>query len=267
MAEELDPALAGTDDTTVVQDVDEQKQEPTLEEIARDLGWRPKEEFRGDPEEWRPPADYIREGGKIQRSMSKELGRVREEVSRIGRTSAELTERIVADKIAERDAYWAERQAKAVEDGDQAGVNKAVAERLKLRGELPAKSGPAAPSETQEFIARHSKWYGKDPLATERAHEVAERLAKSGYDVATQLAEAERAVRKEFPEHFPKAKDPPGTQTGGSRAAGGGSKPKGFSDMPAASQEMAKDYLKRHGLPLEKFAESYWADQGKRRVA
>ena len=27
---------------------------PTLEDIAREMGWKPQDEFRGNPEDWKP---------------------------------------------------------------------------------------------------------------------------------------------------------------------------------------------------------------------
>ena len=38
------------------------------EEAARKEGWRPKEEFEGDPEKWRPAKEFVERGelfGKI----------------------------------------------------------------------------------------------------------------------------------------------------------------------------------------------------------
>lgn len=242
----------------------QQTEADPIETLAREMGWRPKDEFRGDEADWREAKDFILQGREVQRSLSRELRGVRDEVTRISRTSATL----MADKIAERDAYWAGQHRQAVKDGDTAAAERAVEERAKLKDAAPAPAN-TPPPETAAFMERHRAWFGEptadgrftggDPLARMRAMEIANSLAAQGVDKVEQLRQAERAIRKEFPEHFPAAaKAPPGTQTAAARNAGGGSKKKGFADMPAESQKLAQEYKERHGIPLEKFAESYW---------
>ena len=264
-----DEALAATEadqealNTPSEDEQDTQQEAPAddpIENLARELGWRPKEEFGGPEEKWRPAADFIREGREVQRSLNRELKTVREEVSRISRTSAQL----MADKIAERDSYWQNIHRKAVEDGDVETAERAVTERAKLKTAAEPDSGP--PPETRAFIEKHKSWFNVDPLATMRTQEICAQLAKHGVPIPQQLEQAERAIRKEFPELFPApAKTPAAVQTATSRNASTTSRKKGYADMPAESQKMAQDYLKKHGIPLEKFAESYFA-QDERKV-
>lgn len=264
MADELDPVegelgdiVAPVDDPNVN---DESKTDP-VEALAAEMGWKPKEQFEGDEGKWRPAADFIKAGRDINRNLSSDLRSVRDEVSRLTRTSAQLLE----DKLSERDQYWRNVQAKAVEDGDADMVDRAVSERLKLKQSTPPADD--LPPETREFMARN-KWMDSDPLAAARAKEIAERLARAGHDVPTQLREAERAIRKEFPEHFtPPVKQPAAVTTATSRNTNVSSRVKGFNDMPADSQKMAREYERRHGIKPEDFAKSYWADQAKQRRA
>ena len=43
---------------------------PSVEELAQRMGWKPKEQFRGDPDKWRPADEFILQGHEIQRSLS-----------------------------------------------------------------------------------------------------------------------------------------------------------------------------------------------------
>ena len=247
---------AGEDDQN--NDGGEQRQaDETIESIASELGWVPQDQWRGEAEAWRPAADFIRAGRDINRSLSRDLRSMREQMDRLGG----VTESIVADRVAQRDAYWAEQQRLAVEKGDHKAVEKAVEERAKLKTEAPP--APAGlPPETAEWTERHKAWFGKDPLATSRAKQIAEMLAKDGVQIDEQLRQVERAIKKEFPEHFGSAPKPPAaTQTGGSRASGGSRGPKGYADMPPESQKLAQEYERRLGVKKEDFARSYWADQ------
>lgn len=257
------PPEAGTETIDAPPEGETTEQQPDpIEALAGEMGWAPQDQFRGPPEEWKPAAEFIKAGREITRSVTRKLHSMEEQLSRVTATSSQ----ILTDKLAEKDAHWQNVLARAVEDGDHKAASQAVGEIVKLKAEAPAATGAAPlPSDTADFMERHKSWMGKDPLATMRAEELANQLAQRGVPIPEQLVQVERAIRREFPEHFAAAngKPPPGVQTGQQRNAGKGSGKKGVADMPAEAQAMAKDYLERHGVPLEKFAESYWADQAR----
>lgn len=256
MAEE---DLASVEEAEALNDAPE-IQEPEVPEpiinLASELGWVPKDQFRGDPEKWRPADEFIKAGRDIQQTTSRELRGLREQMERMGN----VTTRLMTDREAEINAQWEARIAQAAEDGDTALA-------VRLAKERPAEQPQALspPPTVQEWVSRN-EWFNKDPLAQMRAKEISDGLARTGVtDVNEQLRQVERAIRREFPEHFPaKAKDPPATQTGLSRKAAPSNRAKGFADMPAESQQMAKDMVRRNpSVTLEAIAASYWADVAK----
>lgn len=224
-------------------------------ELARKAGWTPREEFRGNPDKWKPADEYLLVGKENVRSMSRDLRGMRDQLDRVTRTSSQLLE----DKLAERDAHWQRVHSQAVEEGDTALADRAVDERMKLKAAAP-QTQPGPPPETADFVERNKAWWGVDRLATLRARTIAEELAKEGVPPAEQLREAERAIRKEFPEHFAQAKSPPGVNGPRTRTADIRSRAKGYNDMPEESRKMADDYERRHGVKKEDFARSYWAE-------
>lgn len=255
-----DEELAVEDGEALVDAPDTQEQENEVPEpiinLASELGWVPKDQFRGDPDKWRPADEFIRAGRDIQQSTSRELRSMREQMERMG----SVTTQLIQDKAAERDAYWRSQLNQAVEDGDTAKVDQLLDQRPTAQ---PQPSAP--PATVQEWVGRN-EWFTKDPLAQMRAKELSDGLARAGVtDVNEQLRQVERAIRKEFPEHFKQAaKDPPATQTGHSRKAAPSNRAKGFADMPAESQQMAKDMVRRNpSVTLEAIAASYWADVAK----
>lgn len=218
--------------------------------LAKELGWVPKEEFRGEPDKWKPADQFIRDGRDIQQTTSRELRSLREEMQRMG----SVTETIVQDRVAAAQAEWQRKLTQAVDDGDTETA-------LKLADQKPvAKPVNGGPDRDVASWVAKNEWFTKDPLAEARAREISDRLKH--LPVPEQLAQVERAIRKEFPEHFtPPAKQPPATQTGQSRNPNPSNRVKGFADMPLASQQVALDYEKRLGVPKEQTAKSYWADQ------
>lgn len=249
--EELQPEEVA-EDAAHVEDT-AQEADP-VEALAGELGWTPQDQWRGDPDKWRPAADFIRAGRDIQQTLSKELRSVKTEVERFGKVAAD----IAAQRAAERDEYWQNKHAQAVEDGDVEAARVAARELAK-----PAPAQDATPPEVSEWVSRNA-WFNTDPLAQVRAKEISDQLARSGVtDVSQQLAQVERAIRREFPEHFKQpVKDPPATQTGQSRKAAPSNRAKGFADMPAESQQMARDMVRRNpAVTLEAIAKSYWEQE------
>lgn len=229
-------------------------QPDAIETLASEMGWVPEGEYRGD-REWKPAAEFIKAGHDITRTVSKQLRSVQDELRRVTSASSQ----ILADELAKKDAHWQGVHRQAVEDGNVPLAERASEERSKLKQQAPADN--AEPPETQDFRKRHSAWFGVDRVATMRAMEVAERSRQLGASPTEQLEDAERVIRQEYPKLFPvAAKRPAGVQTAAARNANNSSGKKGFADMPQASQDMAREYLSRHGVPLEKFAESYFAD-------
>ena len=71
----------------------ETPKEPTVEEIAKDLGWRPKDEFQGDEDNYVDPATYIRRSKDIQQSMSQHLKDNRRKLDQMDKAVKESQER------------------------------------------------------------------------------------------------------------------------------------------------------------------------------
>ena len=67
------------DEQTQQNQQDSTSQVDSYEQQAREQGWRPKEEYEGDPEKWRPAKEFVERGelfGKIDH-MGKELKETR----------------------------------------------------------------------------------------------------------------------------------------------------------------------------------------------
>jgi hypothetical protein len=253
--EELEPIGVPVEDAPIPEP--EEAPDPVAE-IASELGWVPKEQFRGNPDEWKPAKDFIRAGKDIQKTTRRELKEVRSIVENMSRTHAALFEQ----QLAEKDAYWQGKLRESVDAGDLEGVEHAAQQRQKLQQAHPSQS---VPPETAEFLRRNDAWFDKDPLATQRAREVVDAYAKAKRSPAEQLEAAERQVRKEFPELFPQpAKAPPSVAQPPSRAASATSRAKGFHDMPKPFQDAAREMVERGAIPnTDVYVANYFKQQRK----
>lgn len=242
-APELAPEIEQQDETP----------EPIVN-LAREIGWVPKDEYRGDPDKWKPADQFIKDGRDIQQTTSRELRSLREQMERV----AGVTETIVNDRVSAARLQWEAEIAEATEEGDTKRV-------LDLVGKEPQKTQRAGGDSTVQSWVAKNEWFNKDPLAQVRAKELSNKLGH--LPVPEQLAQVERQIRKEFPEHFPApAKMPPATQTASSRAAAPGNRVKGFADMPQASQQVAIEFEKLNNVKRDDFAKQYWANEAKKRV-
>lgn len=226
---------------------------PTVEDLASEMGWRPQEEWRGDPDKWKPAHDFMRATVDVNRKVTNRLKGVEEQLSTMARTSATLTERAVAE---ERQRILSQRK-EAIEMGDVEAVDQADAA---LR-ELPKLQPEGPPPEAKDFIERNA-WFNTDPEATTWAVNRAEELSKQGIGPARQVAIVEREAKGLFPELFPEPKaKPKPVQLNQPGNRGGKTAAKGFSAMPAAAQAAALDYEKRGVCSKEEYAATFFEQE------
>ena len=232
---------------------------PTLEDVASELGWVPKDKFKGKEEDWKPAVDFIREGKNIQKGLAKDVKRLSSQMENMSRTSAAiLQERIDAEKARLEVAH-----RKAVEDDDPDAALK-IGKRIdQLDRQAQTTAGPT--SDVQEWVQRNS-WFTTNPLANAIAVQTAEAFARQGKGVAEQLQAAEDEVKRAYPHLFPTTKAPASVAQPGSRSASPTARAKGFSDMSREEQAIATDMVERGVIPnVDAYVKHRFASEGKSR--
>lgn len=248
-AEDAPPVEGGGDNHE-----DHAPQPSTVEDLASEMGWRPHDQWKGDPAAWKPADEFMRNTVSVNRNLSTKLRNVEEQLSNIARTNAAMTERALAEQ---RQKLLAERQ-QAFEDGDADKFNAVDKQLTELK---PVAQPNIPPPEVQDFMARN-EWFNRDQDATNWAVNKTAELAKQGISVAGQLQIVEREARNLFPELFPapdvKPKAAP-LNTPGNR---GGGKPaaKTFAALPAEAKAAALEYEKK-GISRDEYARIYFEDQ------
>jgi hypothetical protein len=231
-----------------------------VDELARSMGWRPKEQFKGDPNLWKPAKDYIKAGAEIQRGLSRDLKELRGTVDTMTRTQGAILQQTLA---AERDKLVS-KYNKAVEDGDAQTSFRVGREIDNLNGQAQAFASPQPlvqppPPEALAWVDSNP-WFNSDPLARDLALNVAERYANAGHPTEVQLQAAEREVRKLYPHLFgASSKPPPEVAQPGGRGGAGGKKGSTYADLPTEAKKVAKDMAERGVIPnVEAYAKQYW---------
>lgn len=219
-----------------------------VDSIATDMGWTPKDKWKGEPEKWRDSATFLRATPTV-------LKNTREQLERTNRAAQRAIERAREQAIADAEA----KVAAAAEIGDAAAAKEAAAE---------LRNASRAPDPAVQEFANRNPWYPSDEAATALAIATAEKVMQNGGSAAEQMAAAEREVRKRFPEHFddelPEVKSSKGAPAvqGGQRSASPAPRERGWSDLPASvRQQVSPKVLKGFGMTEAEYAKSYWQEQ------
>lgn len=237
-----EPEVLETSTDDIVVETEEQS---PVEQLARDIGWTPKDQFKGDPDQWKPADEFIRTGRDVQRTLAKDVKALKSNIDNMARTNAA----ILQQQLADREAYWQGEYTSAIELGDRGAADNANRQAQLVQRQYAETTRPVVTNEAAEFAERNKGWFQKDPLATERAFAITETYARAGKSTHEQLEAAERQVRKEFPELFGSGKTAPSVNGSGNRTAGVSSRTKSFHDLPADAQKVAKDMVDRGVIP------------------
>jgi hypothetical protein len=209
MTEEVKKDAPATGTTEVKTEAPAKKEPSAIELKAMEMGWRPVEEWDGDPEEFVDAKEYVGRQPlfeKIQ-SQGKALKETNKALEALKNHYTRVQEAAVRKAIEELEA----QRANAVNDGDGdtfKRLDKKIKDAEKEVDEI--KRIQQAPL-VQEQPAEHpafAQWKKQNPWYTASAPMRAF-ATQLGYDLAAQgmspeevLKEVEKEVRKEFPHKF-----------------------------------------------------------------
>ncbi len=249
----------------------EQGSEPTaperdFEAEARDMGWVPEAEFKGDkkPAKFLDAKEFVERGETVLPFVQRENRRLKEELAKADKTygdrftklekMSQFALKTLQDRHAqELEALKATRDA-AVEKGDVTAfrrVEKQIADHEAAKPtdvEPEAKPDPQVEAqkaqEAQTAWMGKNDWYGKDAVMTGYANYVSQGFLQANPNITMEenLRLTDEAMRKQFPTSF-KTK----TDANGHAPVESGGDPKGaasrtplFDKLPAEAKAMAK---------------------------
>lgn len=261
---------------------------------AREIGWRPKEEFKGDPSLWVDADEFLRRGQTVLPLVKAENRRLHDKTDAMAREIQRLTTVVaeqmqsmgefrefaaqqLADKLAEqkRQINTKLREARREEDDalvetleEQLEENAEARDKLKKTA-AAAPTAPAAPQtvqETPEYIAwaKANPWFNgtseADQAKTAAAQAFGVQVAREGKRGAAFFEAVDAKMAKAYPQ--PTRTDPTedGRPQGGSGTDGStSSRNSGFNALPADAKAKAKEQTSRFVGPNKMFkTEADW---------
>ena len=240
---------------------------------ARDMGWKPKDEWHGEPDGFRDAEEFVKRGEEIVGYMRRDRDVQRAKAERAETDRDVRIRRLEAANTAslERQATQHKADIKAISAGQRKATEEGdLAEFDALEAKRDALTPPEAPQEQPAHSpddsavkewAKDNPWFYTDPDMRALATSTAGRLAQGGADVHAQIAEAEKEVRRRFPEKFeaPKAI----VETGG-QPPKRGPKPKGVAQLPKEAREAFDGFVKMGVYKkddLSDYAQKYWEQE------
>lgn len=175
--------------------------------LAKQSGWVPEEEWKGNPKEWRPAKEFNERGELLTRikSQSRELSNLKQAMEFLTsqqkkQFQAGYEKAIVDLKAARTEALKEGDLVRAQDLTDKIDEIKDE-QRTHVETQKPVQSGP---SETFKEWFSSNSWYTKDRVMTPFAEKEGEIYKREHPDSteADMLAYVARAVRKEFPDKF-----------------------------------------------------------------
>lgn len=269
----------------------EQPADPDMEMEAREMGWVPRDEFRGPDDQWRDAKEFVRRGKEILPIMRSQLSREKaaresdrkEFEDRLARMD-KMT-RLALDRQREQiTSAFAEAKRRAVELGDVDAYDQldkdqskamsqfdvpdeAPAEKSKDKGQDPLAGLPPAHRATYQRWAEENGHWANDPVLGAYAAKVHGDLKarKPGMDPEVLLAEVKRATRSKFPEEFGITQQPAKSSPveGGGRGGNGAGNGKLAAKLPKEARATFNSFVE-DGLykpeEIEDYAKSYFSE-------
>jgi hypothetical protein len=183
---------------------------PDLEALAREMGWRPKEDWKGDDSGWRDAGEFVKHTVDANRTLKRELGEVKDTIKGLSKTN----EKILQRELDKQRVALERKFAQAVDANDPT-------EARRVSAEIDALERQPVQQDYKAKFRAENPWFGDDKEATAYATAMAGVAASEGKDPDAQLAYAAEKTRKRFPELFdakPVQRNAPSVE-GGQRGA------------------------------------------------
>jgi len=271
-----DELLEGT--TTEVQEPsgESRPQFSDAEQRAYDKGWRPKEEFHGDPEDWRPAKEWLERGEIFERMrhISKEAYEAKNALNSVYQEFMKYREtaykQALEDLKSERKQAWNEGDYDKVEKLEEQ-IDKTKEQQAVERARAMAKAKEQQQTQNQidpdvqAWIDRN-KWYTEDKemraYADATANIFAEEHKRLGQpvDPFKLQAHVESSVRKLFADKF--RKGPPSPDSQGSRQQSGSNRTTDKyaqveRNMSEEELKIMNTLVKHSGISKEQYMKDY----------
>lgn len=207
-----------------VQDLDTGDNTPSVEDIARERGWRPQDEYDGDPNRWVDASEYVYRGElmdtisqerKRANTLTKELDEIKGTVSHLHSHYEKMAKKEVQEKLKtlknqRRQALDADDHEAADELEDQIDEIKEASRKIESQENNTDQTEnlPEVPAEIKAWVATNAWVEDTHPEHDPEATGVAATLLKAEVErrgegkLKESLDAVDKKLRKLYPEKY-----------------------------------------------------------------
>lgn len=249
--EEVTSQEAKTEETTAKQTEEGSEVLSEAEQQARAAGWRPKEEYQGDPEKWVDAGEFVRRGQLFEKinHQHREIRELRKAVEGLVDHNRKIEETTKTRLIAELKAA----KKMALDEGDTAAAVEIDERIYDAKIELKEAKAQSTAQAAQDIdpaywdFTQSNPWYTKDRAMTAFADQLGMELAQQGVPLAKVYDTVAKEVRKEFAHKFQRTATPAASVE--SSDAGKGKTTSKF--QPSAEERSMAKMFARMGIMKE----------------
>jgi len=270
--DEIDDVAIESSEENIVQTVD-----PEIEKEARLFGWVPKEDFRGNEDDWRDADAFVKKGREINGFLRKDRERLMQELNKRDAKIAEIeaaTKKFSefhaqteerAYKRAIEDLKAAKKEAREIGDVDkEIEIEDQIADLKEERKAVETKvtPTPVTPVLDPVFVAwnEDNKWFGTDRGLTAAANGIGETIRLTHPHLVGRdfLDEVVRQTKEEFPEKFESKRARSNMVEGGTTGARVSAGGKSYADLPKEAKEACDSFVNKKWMTREQYVKEYF---------
>lgn len=236
---------------------------------ARALGWRPQEEFRGDPEKWVDAQTFIERGEQVMpllKAQNKKLKREMDEIKATLKEFKDHTARVQNQELNSMLETIRRLKTDAISRGDGEAVVALEDQQAQiLTQQLQAESAKHQPQQPQfsqedQNLARqwhtHNSWYGKDQELTRAVDAIGAQImgVNPEIDKGEMFHQIDSLIRRQFPNKFTRASSAAPVDAGRAMPRTGA---KSYANLPADAKAACDRQVKAGMLTKEEYVKYY----------
>lgn len=181
-----------------------------IEEKAREMGWRPKDEWEGDPDEWRDAKEFVDRKPLYEKidHQNREIKEMRKAINALQGHYQKVRETEYARAMEDLRTEY----KKALREGDEDKIIEAQEKMADVKAEQKAaeiaakQAQKTAPNLSPEFVkwVESNSWYGQDQEMRILADQIGVSFVRSNPEKTAQdmLNYVSKRMRNLYPEKF-----------------------------------------------------------------
>lgn len=244
------------------------------EEKARRMGWKPQDEYKGDPGRWTDAETFVKVGEERIPVMKENYRRLEEGYKNLEQKvkAQEDYQKHMAKVQYERAIKDLKEQKKtAVEDADTEKYEQLEKQEEQIQKEYSPKQTenktPDIPPEVSSWMQKNT-WYQNPSLAAKAAEIESKILQEEAFKVSDdpfyrpislsdRLEEVAKRVKAEFGRKEPQRKLP---AVEGARGESTHKAAKTYNDLPPEAKEACNAYVKKGILSRDEYVKDYFGE-------